>query len=300
MIHKWILYFTKDKKDWGEVMLHGVISTYNNKPTNIIKFFKSYSIYDQSSDTKLAKELLKLYPNITVTKNSGHSLSHYFAYIIENYEKLPVYIVFLKSNVVPRHIDLDTFERCMEKATIKSGYISFFNDENFRDKVRVAYHIYPGLFLERNNSWYMKRMPTRYFSNFNQLLEFVFKNPKIPEFVPFTPGACFGISASHIQKIPLEVWKFLELITTYSYFPSEAYLVERFLFILFHAPYEFQPYFLEENPDWRLYAEQLQVKVLESLECQTNKNRTRNCKNLVYSMLVKIESKLRYELDLRF
>ena len=280
-------------------MLHGVISTFNNDPRYLTKLFESYSIYDQSTDGHLAKELSLEFPKLKVTKNSGHSLSHYFAYIIENYEDLPSYLVFLKSNVVPRHIDENTFNRCIDLARLESGYVSFFNDENFVDKIRIAYHVYPGLFLERNNSWYMKRLESRYFSDFNQLLSFIFENPIAPEFVPFTPGACFGISSNQIRNIPIEVWRFLEEISTYKYFPSEAFLVERILFTLFNAPYEFQHYFLNGSEEWQ---EQLEAFANKRMAIESRKKNVARLKSrsYLYKFVAKLESKLRFELDSRF
>jgi hypothetical protein len=280
-------------------MLHGVISTFNNDPRYLTKFFESYSIYDQSTDGDLAKELLLEFPKLKVTKNSGHSLSHYFAYIIENYENLPSYLVFLKSNVVPRHMDEKTFNRCMDLARLESGYVSFFNDENFVDKIRIAYHVYPGLFLERNNSWYMKRLESRYFSDYNQLLSFIFENPVVPEFVPFTPGACFGISSNQIRNIPIEVWRFLEEISTYKFFPSEAFLVERILFTLFNAPYEFQYYFLNGSEEWQEQLESFLKKRMATKSREKNVTRLKSNRHL-YKFVAKLESKLRFELDSRF
>ena len=280
-------------------MLHGVISTFNCDPRYLTKFFESCSIYDQSTDGQLAKELSLAFPTLKVTENSGHSLSHYLAYIIENYENLPRYIVFLKSNVVPRHIDEKTFNKCINLAKLESGYVSFFHDKNFVDKIRIEYHVYPGLFLERNNSWYMKRLDSRYFSDFNQLLSFIFENPIIPEFVPFTPGACFGISSNQIRNIPIEVWRFLEEISTYKYFPSEAFLVERILFTLFHAPYEFRHYFLNDSEEWK---EQLDIFSSKRIGKEVRKKNRAKLKSsrYLYRFVAKLESKLRFELDSRF
>jgi hypothetical protein len=271
-------------------------------PDNLVGYFKTFSIYDQSDNSEFSRKIAESYPNSIPTINSGHSLSHYFAYIIENWNELPDYVVFLKSNVVPRHIDAHTFERCIDLARLKSGYVSFFNDENFKDKTRIAYHIYPGLFLERNNSWYVKRLEKQYFNDFNQLLNFLFINPKLPEFVPFTPGACFGVTSSQIHRIPLEVWKFLEEITTYRYFPSEAYLVERVLFILLHAPYEIQPYFISESDSWRVHLRRIQTETqMEALKPKKIQAiKFKKIKQLVYQLIVKVEAKLRFELDSRF
>jgi len=280
--------------------LHGVISSYNNSPEKLVGYFDSFSIYDQSDDQEIAKRLAAVFPHLVATKNSGHSLSHYFAYIIENYHQLPEYIVFLKSNVIPRHIDIQTFEKCIFFSKLNNGYVSFFNDKKFEDKIRIAYHIYPGLFFERNNSWYMKRVESRYFKDFNQLLNFLFIDPKVPEFVPFTPGACFGVLASQVERIPLGVWKFLEEITTYKYFPSEAYLVERVLFILLHAPYDFQSYFLNDSEAWKLKLNLLREERRNFNRTKVNPPQFLKVRTHLYSLLVKIEAKIRFELDSRF
>ena len=283
-------------------MLHGVISTYNNSPGMLAECFESISVFDQSTDSQMAKNLLLKFPNLVVTENSGHSLSHYFRYIIDNYYNLSGYLVFLKSNVVPRHIDKKTFDKCIDLVNQQSGYVSFFNDQSFKDKIRIAYHVYPGLFLERNNSWYMKGHTNQFFDSFNQLLTFVYVNPMIPEFVPFTPGGCFGVSSSQVRRIPIEVWKFLSEITTYKFFPAEAYLVERFLYILLHAPYDFQPYFYEESKNWQMQLRQLSDEKMKETEKSRmfSGRKFERLRNFAYDLLVRLESKIRFELDSHF
>jgi hypothetical protein len=94
----------------------------------------------------------------------------------------------------------------------------------------------------------------------------------------------------------------LEEITTYKYFPSEAYLVERVLFILLHAPYEIQPYFIAESDSWRVHLRRIQtetqMEALKSKKIQAIK--FKKIKQLVYQLIVKVEAKLRFELDSRF
>lgn len=211
-----------------------VISIYNNNPESLVVKFDKVILYDQSDQIDFQHLIDQSYPGSIKAENSGHSLSNYFQFIIDNYYSLPFRIHFLKSNVVPRHISENSLIRKLDL----NGIVPIFNDENFKDKPRIAYHLFPGYFIERNNSWFIKNAEPKYFASCNDLLNYMFKNPIIPEYLLFAPGANYSTYGKTLTLYPLNFWKFLHYITTYQYFPQEAYLVERLLFIIFSAEYQ--------------------------------------------------------------
>ena len=61
----------------------------------------------------LPSNLSKKYPNMNVTRGEtgGYNINEYLSYIISNYYDLPDYTVFIKANIVNRHVSLDFLKR---------------------------------------------------------------------------------------------------------------------------------------------------------------------------------------------
>jgi hypothetical protein len=262
-----------------------VISNYNTDPCDLIKKFKNVALYDQS-DSDFIKHLIKVnYPQSIITKNSGHSLSNYFLYIINNYHNLPETIYFLKSNVSPRHIS----EESLVKKLNINGVIPIFDDKAFKDKPRNAYHLVPGYFIERNNSWFMSGKEPKYFSSCDGLLQWLFVNPITPEYLLFAPGANYKTYGENLKNYPIVFWQLLNHIVSYKFFPPEAYIVERVLFIIFTGEYELNSENFEAN-----WLEKLESKSKSLVIGATKPHPTK------FSWLKKrVLSKIIYELDKR-
>jgi hypothetical protein len=265
-------------------MATAIISIYNNDPSYLLPFFDSCHLFDQSDDPIFRNDLLNKYPDTYTTENSGHSLSHYLQFIISNYKTLPSQLYFLKSNLVPRHIDLTTFKTLLSIKEMGS-YVSLFNDSKFKDKKGIAYHLIPGYFLERNNSWYIESGRARYFLIYNDFLDFLYAEPIHPEYVIFTPGGCFGTSKEAIHRVPLNAWKAIYEIVTYEYFPPEAYLLERAFFTILNSPYDFNSHF--SSNEWKNVLSKREIKIEKMKTIQKN---VFISKFMRYSRLIKYSS----------
>lgn len=258
---------------------HAVISTFNTDPSYLLKYFNSYSIYDQSSDIEFSAKLLKKFPDSQKTSNSGHSLSHYLIYIIDNYENLAESVFFLKSNVVPRHSDT----RNLENALDLEGYIPIFYDQKFSDKPFIAHHVLPGYFLEINNSWYIDERNAKYFSTYNSFLQYFFVETLDSQFVLFTPGGNFGVPRTSILRYPKSFYETLLHLVTYKYFPPESYILERSLFTIFSGKYALKsPGLLKEQ-------------YLKELEDLAATQRTQQKSFFSNKFLKKVRSKILFE-----
>ena len=211
-----------------------VISCFNQAPIEISKFFSKVVVYDQSSDESIQNQIAFNFPDRILVHNSGTSLANYFHFIESNFFYLPKRIYFLKSNVIPRHISEKSFVR----KTRLSGLTPMFNDLKFVDKRRKAYHLLPGYFIERNNSWFMNFRSPTYFHTCNDLLTYMFKDPILPEYLLFAPGGNYSTYGTSIESYPLNFWRFLRFLTSYEFFPPEAFIVERLLFTILSAEYE--------------------------------------------------------------
>jgi hypothetical protein len=206
-----------------------VVSNFNRYPIAILDYFEEYVLYDQSADIIIQHKVAQSYPNVKITENSGHSISHYLRYIIDNYDNLPQEVFFLKSNVIPRHIDKNHFESFI----LVPGLFPIFHDAKFVDKPGVAYSFYPGLFLEKNNSWYCSQTESSFFHSYDELFAFLFSFSKHNSYNIFAPGANYRVPSSKILNYPIFFWELLHYLVTYRFFPQEAYIVERMLFVIF-------------------------------------------------------------------
>ena len=218
-----------------------IISNYNTDPERYLEYCDDYHIYDQSPDTEIREKLKEKYEKISFVENTGHNISDYFRFFIDHYDSLPPHMMLAKGNMIGRHISQDFFDRVYAN----KYYTMLYDDRGYADKCGVAYQLYDGAFLEINNSWYALAKPHKYFENFNDLLRFVFKNPIVPQWLLFSPGACYIVSKEQVEKYPKAFYENLKYLVSYTYFPSEAYHVERILHIIFSANYELNDWMLD-------------------------------------------------------
>jgi hypothetical protein len=204
--------------------IFAVISNYNSDPTWLFKYYKNFLIFDQSDDIEVQTLLNKKSIPYQKLNNSGHNLSSIFTFILQNYNNLPRIMVFIKSTVVPRHCSLTYFESVFSLEYFTAFWSSDKEFSNSVDRQTLS-----GFITELNNNWYVKSRPHKYFCQLNDLLEFIFFEPFYPQHLTFIPGANFICESSRLLKFPPQLYKFLDLISSYEYFPSEAYMVERIL-----------------------------------------------------------------------
>jgi hypothetical protein len=165
-----------------------VVSNYNTDPRIITNWASDYVVYDQSDNPDVLKLIAdRADPKVIQAKHTGHNLSDYFNYIIENYQNLPARVAFVKGNIIGRHVTEEFWRR-----NYRNSWFTFlWTDLGFNDKEGTAYSLYSGKFVERNNSWYVPHSSHRYFNNSNQLLDFFYEVDRFPEFNLFAPGACY-------------------------------------------------------------------------------------------------------------
>lgn len=227
-----------------------VISNYNTDPERYLEYCEDYIIYDQSPDQTLRGKLKSKYEKIACVENTGHNISDYFRFFVDHYENLPPWIMLAKGNMIGRHVSQGYFEKVYDN----KRYTFLYNDEKPKDTCGVAYHLYEGAFLEINNSWYAFAKTHKYFTCFNDFLRFIFKDPVIPEWVLFSPGACYIVSKEQVLKYPKAFYRNLCGLVSYTYFPTEAYMVERALHMIFSANYTLTPWAADE----KMFSEQLE------------------------------------------
>ena len=224
---------------------HLVISTYNFDPTYLTQIGIPFTIYDQS-DQEYFQRKVSGFENVFSRPNVGHSLSNIFEYITENYDSLPDLVIFVKSNVLPRHCTKDYFHQNIEN--------NYFTHLLHLDSVQVdkrhSDYLAPGFFMEVNDSWYAQTKNHKLFCGFNQFYKFLFANNQVPKFLVFSPGACYIVESERIRNYPKSFWQALDFISSYQFFPMEAYMVERALSMIFSSKLILQPW-VNDSDSWK-------------------------------------------------
>ena len=207
-----------------------VISNFNTDPYQLVGYCDSYRIIDQSDNQDIASFLTgRNDENLSFTKNTGTSLINYLDYIIQEYENLPPLIAFLKGNVIGRHINKTEFEK-----RITNNWYTYLWDEKLPREVNGRnYKPQNNSFLEYNNSWYVPLSHHRYFISFDHFMEFFFQNYERSQLIDFCPGACFLVESGRITQHPRALYVALREAISYEFFPSEAWMVERSLNMIF-------------------------------------------------------------------
>lgn len=220
-----------------------IISNYNTDPEQYLKYCEDYHIYDQSPNLEIKEKLRTKYDKITFVENTGHNISDYFRFFIHNYHSLPSFMLLGKGNMIGRHVTEAYFDRVY----LNKFYTLLYDDRRNFDKKMISYQLYDGAFLEVNNAWYSQAKTHKYFETYNDLLRFIFKNPIIPQWLLFSPGACYIVSKEQVKKYPRVFYENLQILLSYTYFPSEAYHIERMLHVIFCGIYELNDHMLDSE-----------------------------------------------------
>jgi hypothetical protein len=237
-----------------------VVSVYNDDPTYLASIFSELWIYDNSDQQNSIGE--KLFRQVASgdkivyvkASNPGHSLGNFLKFICQNYQNLPSRFALLKSNVVPRHVT--TLDDLVSLLGV-SGTTPLWYDSSFKSTGFQETRLTPNFYLERNNSWFLASGSEEYFSSFETFLEFLFEKPITRDWIPFAPGACYVTTREDCIRRPKSFWEFLEFICSYKFFPPEAYLVERVLYLALTSPEATNSRFLEG--DWHSDVSQIVV-----------------------------------------
>ncbi|MFI3213749.1 MAG: DUF3431 domain-containing protein [Eubacteriales bacterium] len=221
-----------------------IIHNFNTVPEYLLEYCKDYMIFDASTDEKVRKQLIEKNLNHVSIENTGHNITTYFQYFADNYESLPEVMCLCKGNMIDRHCSKEFFDRVYENT-----YFTFlFEEKHMKNKEAL---ISENKYLEENNDWYVQSPshPRRYFDSYNQLLKFIYKNPILPKYTLFSPGACFIVRREQVLKHSKEFYLNLNKIMNYELnpnFPSEAHQVERMLPEIFCGNYEVNPWMNSE------------------------------------------------------
>ncbi len=219
-----------------------VVSNYNNNIEWIKEYTDNYIVYDRS-DKRTVEENVK----VILQKNVGYNLYDYFTYIIDNYNNLPNCIVFVKGNVVGRHVSKDFFDRIINN----TSFTPIEEKEMLVIRQPLSFFSSESGYCEINNDWYLKHNKTKYFHSYNDFLKFCFVNPVIHKYINFAPGANYIVPRENILKLPKQFYENLRFIISYTQLPGEAHIIERALYTLWTANFKISENMLKPlGPDF--------------------------------------------------
>jgi hypothetical protein len=192
-------------------------------------------MFDQSNDPKWDATNREL--GAIKASHVGHDLNNIFNFIVDNYDDLPLKIAFLKANIIGRHCTREYLELNINN----DFYTNFYHDPKVELDNRVNDVPFPGMYLEINDSWYVRQESHKLFCTFDQFAVRLFEDYKPGRHLLFSPGACFLITKEHILRHPKSLYLNLSEIASYDFFPDEAYMVERILPMIFMSGYNLRP-----------------------------------------------------------
>ena len=246
-----------------------VISSYNNDLHWVVSKLEDYFLYERGTqDVSKYGITVEKYQR---TPNVGYNIYDYLTFIIENYAQLPPCILFMKGNLVPRHVSMEYFDKISN-----NNYFTPIIEPSKHDTTwPVCGMLSDTQYAEYNNSWYLSHFPVCYFQSLNEFLQFCFLNPVLPRYVTFAPGANYVVPRENLLRLPKVFYQNLRTFISYASLPGEAHIIERALSTIFTSNYEVSPAMMvpiEGGPlpfvmqcrsrNWRIIMDSIEFKVL--------------------------------------
>lgn len=156
--------------------------------------------------------------------NVGYNISTMMQFIIDNYDSLPDVCVFVKDNLLERHITLEEFEKVVNNKTFTP-----LLTQNHKVYEPVCRYV-DGVYQELNNSWYFTNYPCRYFRDYDSFANSM--GLPNPEYLSFAPGGNYIVPKENILKRSKAFYAKLLEFCSWSQINAESHAIERALYII--------------------------------------------------------------------
>jgi len=209
----------------------------------LINLGYDYIVYDKThsggvGDNKgsfdVPKSNLEKYINkkkIINSSNNGYNIYDFLKFIIDNYNKLPNRIAFIKGNIVGRHISKNFFLNSLNN----DGFVELFDRKSNQINSSIlnasALITLDNFFLEVNNNYFFhhRNHPKKYFYSTMHFLKFCFVDTFFSLYLKFPPGGCFITNKKNILFYPKNFYVNLLTFVSHHRVPAEGLLLERLL-----------------------------------------------------------------------
>lgn len=202
------------------------------KTSWVEEYTDNYLIYDRQHRFEESDK-------IKHQKNVGANIYDIFDFITTNYENLPDTMIFCKGNVIPRHCGFDKFRKIINNT-------EFTTIENYiRDHPRHSPDIYS--FVDETDAYHEKPIEVnatvarihkcKYIFSYHDLLNEIFENATVNEYIRFAPGGNHIIPKKDILKYNKYFYETMRHYVSWHVQAGEAYLLERAIFTLFKGDF---------------------------------------------------------------
>lgn len=207
--------------EWYNILLKNKF----NK-NNIIIYDRDHPGYNGSNnDPKRLEE----YGKVITTPNVGYSIYVMGKFILDNYDSLPDFTIFLKCNLLQNKY---TTNQKLRKALTSNFFVSLELD-NTQTKYNTPFTVNDCTYVEKVN--HEIRSDTKVYpriKNFPEFIQDLFLIERIPDYVLFAPGGNYVVPKENILKYSKNFYKKMMYYTDYHHSQVvEAHWFERILYM---------------------------------------------------------------------
>lgn len=205
--------------------MKAVLINYNFTPTWLLKSDLDYLIYDRSD----SKEYLKDFPQdrIIYTENVGQVDYDKLNYLVDYYDELPDVFLWGKTNLF-KYITEEEYKKVANNKAFTPLLTK--NHHTYSDRNGVMCYYQGDMYFERNSSWYLDVLTSKYFMKFEEFAK-EFQLPS-PLYLPFAPGGNYILTRQAVHKYSRDFYAKLASILPYSREPAEAQMCERSYYLM--------------------------------------------------------------------
>lgn len=205
--------------------MKAILVNYNFTPTWLLDSGLDYYIYDRSD----SKEWLKDFPQerIRYTENIGNVDYDKLSYLVEYYDNLPDVFLWGKTNLF-KSITEEEWALVKDNKTFTPLLTQ--GHKTYSDKNSVVCFYSDGMYHERNDSWYLNEVGSRYVRNWNEWAH-EFRLPS-PAYLPFPPGGSFILTKECVHRYSRDHYQKMMDMLSYAQLPGEAHCAERSYYLM--------------------------------------------------------------------
>jgi len=212
--------------------MEAVLVNYNYNPTWVLEYPDLEPIIYDRSDDGIERNLTRYGP-VYKTENIGNVDYDKLGYLIKNYDALPEYFLWGKSNLF-KYISKEEFDAVKDNQTFtplltqnhhtysdntlpEGNPVCFYKDKMYHERKGIV-NTLPGLMLHK------------YFDSWEEWC----KEFHIPEVghIPFPPGGNFILTREAVWKYSRDFYQKMRDTLDYTQLPFEAQLAERSYYLL--------------------------------------------------------------------
>lgn len=180
-------------------------------------------VLDYTTDFLIYNRTDEEIPNSIKRENVGNADYDKLTYLIDNYYNLPEVFLWSKSNLF-KYISKEEFEKVKDNTDFTP-----LLTQNHKVYEPICRYV-DGMYLERNNSWYLGTVPALHFQSYDEFAH-AYSLPS-PDYLTFAPGGSYILTRERVHRYGKEFYEELAAMLPYCQTPGEAHFLERTYYTL--------------------------------------------------------------------